>query len=131
MTFFSLSSIIQIAPYKGRDVLDVLLEHPKQFISFLKKYPEFKPDEEAKAFILQFEPNSDELPSNKNALEASSLRVDEDVDKQDCCTSHLDSDSSLHTFHDFNGSYAQDVMGWSDQMIEDVLNSNPNLYWHL
>lgn len=35
------------------------------------------------------------------------------------------------TYDDYNGSYAQDVEGWSDQMIDDVLDGDPDAYWNI
>ena len=35
------------------------------------------------------------------------------------------------TYDNYNGSYAQDVEGWSDQMIDDVLDGEPDAYWNI
>lgn len=35
------------------------------------------------------------------------------------------------TFNDYNGSYAQDQMGFSDQVIDDVFDGDPDLYWNI
>ena len=35
------------------------------------------------------------------------------------------------TYDHYNGSYAQDVEGWSDQDIDDVLDGDPDAYWNL
>ena len=31
----------------------------------------------------------------------------------------------------YNGSYAQDVEGWSDQDIDDVFDGDPDAYWNI
>ncbi len=31
----------------------------------------------------------------------------------------------------YNGSYAQDELGWSNQEIEEVLDGDPELYWNI
>ena len=36
-----------------------------------------------------------------------------------------------HTYGRYNGSYAQDVEGWSDQDIDDVFDGNPDAYWNI
>lgn len=35
------------------------------------------------------------------------------------------------TYDEYNGSYAQDVEGWSDQMIDDALDGDPDAYWNI
>ena len=31
----------------------------------------------------------------------------------------------------YHGSYAQDEEGWSDEMIDDVLDGDPDAYWNI
>lgn len=35
------------------------------------------------------------------------------------------------TYEHYNGSYAQDVEGWSDQDIDDVFDGDPDAYWNI
>ena len=35
------------------------------------------------------------------------------------------------TYENYNGSYAQDVEGWSDQDIDDVFAGDPDAYWNI
>ena len=35
------------------------------------------------------------------------------------------------TYDDYNGSYAQDHMGWSDQDINDVFGGDADAYWNI
>ena len=35
------------------------------------------------------------------------------------------------TYDQYNGSYVQDVEGWSDQMINDALDGEPDAYWNI
>ena len=35
------------------------------------------------------------------------------------------------TYECYNGSYAQDVEGWSDQDIDDVFDGDPDAYWNI
>lgn len=35
------------------------------------------------------------------------------------------------TYSEYNGSYAQDVMGYSDQLIDDVFEGDPDAYWNI
>jgi len=36
-----------------------------------------------------------------------------------------------HTYENYNGSYAQDVEGWSDQDIDDAFGGEPDAYWNI
>ncbi len=35
------------------------------------------------------------------------------------------------TYDEYNGTYVQDVMGWSDQEINDALDGEPDAYWNI
>lgn len=35
------------------------------------------------------------------------------------------------TYNNYNGSYAQDVEGWSDQDIDEVFDGDPDAYWNI
>ena len=35
------------------------------------------------------------------------------------------------TYDDYNGTYVQDVMRWSDQEINDALDGEPDAYWNI
>ena len=35
------------------------------------------------------------------------------------------------TYNDYNGTYAQDIMGWSDQDIDDVFDGEADAYWNI
>ena len=35
------------------------------------------------------------------------------------------------TYDQYNGTYVQDVEGWSDQMINDALDGEPDAYWNI
>ena len=35
------------------------------------------------------------------------------------------------TYNEYNGSYAQDIMGYSDQDINDAFDGDPDAYWNI
>ena len=35
------------------------------------------------------------------------------------------------TYDQYNGTYVQDVEGWSDQMINEALDGEPDAYWNI
>ena len=44
---------------------------------------------------------------------------------------YYDSYEREETYERYNGSYAQDVEGWSDQDIDDVFDGDPDAYWNI
>lgn len=40
-------------------------------------------------------------------------------------------DEEPDTYQHYNGSYAQDVMGYSDQTIDDAFDGDPDAYWNI
>ncbi|MCE8191025.1 phosphoribosyltransferase [Porphyromonas gingivalis] len=44
---------------------------------------------------------------------------------------YVDDDYDDPTYERYNGSYAQDVEGWSDQDIDVVFDGDPDAYWNI
>ncbi len=44
---------------------------------------------------------------------------------------YYDSYEREEIYERYNGSYAQDVEGWSDQDIDDVFDGDPDAYWNI
>jgi hypothetical protein len=44
---------------------------------------------------------------------------------------YCDDDYYGHTFGEYAGSYAQDVMGLSDDIIDDAFEGDPDAYWNI
>jgi hypothetical protein len=44
---------------------------------------------------------------------------------------HDDESYEQATYENYNGSYAQDIEGWSDQDIDDVFDGDPDAYWNI
>ena len=40
-------------------------------------------------------------------------------------------DDEPETYNEYNGSYAQDIMGYSDQTIDDAFDGDPDAYWNI
>lgn len=56
------------------------------------------------------------------------MNWDDDYDYEDERNCGYDSEE---TYENYNGTYVQDVMGWSDQMIDDALDGEPEAYWNI
>ena len=64
---------------------------------------------------LRFYFNSGELRSSRNAMR---------------CHNSKDESYGAH-YGEFAGSYAQDVMGYSDELINDAFDGDPDAYWNI
>lgn len=40
-------------------------------------------------------------------------------------------DTYGQNYHEFSGSYAQDVMGYSDDVINEAFEGDPDMYWNI
>ena len=47
------------------------------------------------------------------------------------CDRWIDDYEESQTYGEYEGSYVQDVLGWSDQMIGDALDGEPDAYWNI
>ena len=54
---------------------------------------------------------------------------DEDEDYEDCLDDYLEDNES--TYDRYNGSYAQDEMGYSDDDIDTIFDGDPDAYWNI
>ena len=50
---------------------------------------------------------------------------------EDYAREYDDYDDYGSTYDRYNGSWAQDVEGWSDDMIDDALDGEPEAYWNI
>ena len=58
--------------------------------------------------------------------------TEEDIDRyEDDDYSYDAYEGESRTYDEFAGSYAQDVMGYSDEEIYDVFDGEPDAYWNI
>lgn len=64
--------------------------------------------------------------------ESSTYReIYDDYDDEDDYDDYDDYDDAEPTYDRYNGSYAQDEMGYSDEEIDIVFDGDPNAYWNI
>ena len=68
--------------------------------------------------------NSKVMANNSNVSSAWDEEYDDSFDQTDDFWEE-------QTYERYNGSYAQDVEGWSDQDIDDVFDGDPDAYWNI
>lgn len=120
-TFSSLSQTFNFGKFSGLTLNEVMVNNPSyitwcidnisdfcmtpDLINHIKsKFSDFVFDEE---FVNRF----------------NNLNADDDMDS-------FDVDYGSH-YGEFEGSYAQDVMGYSDDVINDAFEGDPDCYWNI
>lgn len=73
-----------------------------------------------------------ELDGRSRMIDFSSLPgSDYYEDPEDDIPDYSDEDSYGSHFGEYAGSYAQDVMGYSDEVIGDAFDGDPDAYWNI
>lgn len=57
--------------------------------------------------------------------------LNNESEDSDWNTSSYDLYEDEQTYDEYNGSYAQDIMGYSDQTIDDAFEGDPDAYWNI
>lgn len=96
---------------RGEEVLPVEYDSVWNFYGKNKKYT--KVEKDGKAHDVFFHDLNPSLSSYKRMNR-----------------NHLDDDYGTH-YGEFAGSYAQDVMGYSDDVINDAFDGDPDAYWNI
>lgn len=53
------------------------------------------------------------------------------IEDPDFCDRWIDDYAEPQTYGEYEESYVQDVLGWSDQMINDAFDGDPDAYWNI
>lgn len=129
MKFYNLDTEFTFGKFEGKTVKDILnldpnyLEwcavHLDQFCmtdevieQIWAIMPGFALSEEAKQSL------KDKFDNWQNVLKREQMDHDDESYEQ-------------ATYENYNGSYAQDIEGWSDQDIDDVFDGDPDAYWNI
>lgn len=122
-TFFSLDDELQFGKYMGSTLREVLESHPDYIIWYLGNLKRLQFSQELIAEI------TEDYPSVPSVL-FSGHELEED-DEADFDYDSGDPYYEDRHYEEYAGSYAQEVMGWSDEMIDDVLDGDPDAYWNI
>ncbi|MDK2842764.1 MAG: hypothetical protein PWQ17_2270 [Anaerophaga sp.] len=69
---------------------------------------------------------------SEQIFEINNKKYEDSIDiEEDYSFNDYDNDYDERTYENYNGSYAQDVEGWSDQDIDDALDGAPDAYWNI
>ena len=126
MKEYTQNSLLKFGKYNGSILEDIAKTDPNYINWCIINLDHFYLSEEA---IEQLRANSGLGISEEAtlALEQKRSEISEASDSND----YDFDDYERRTYDDYNGSYAQDQMGWSDQDINDVFGGDADAYWNI
>ncbi len=120
---------LSFGKHQGKTIEEITLEDPKYIVWCIVNLNHFMIDHSTVEELKKINPyfNISEEAEEKLASKKIEMQEDEKeyMDRDD------DDWTEHHTYDDYNGSYAQDQMGWSDQDINDVFDGDADAYWNI
>ena len=126
MKEYTQNSLLKFGKYNGSILEDIAKTDPNYINWCIINLDHFYLSEEA---IEELRANSGLVISEEAtlALEQNRSEISDASDSND-----FDFDDyERRTYDDYNGSYAQNEMGWSDQDINDVFGGDADAYWNI
>jgi hypothetical protein len=126
MKVYTENSLLKFGKYNGSILEDIAKTDPNYINWCIINLDHFYVSEDA---IEQLRTNSGLVISEEAtlALEQKRSEISEASDSND----YGFDDYDRRTYDDYNGSYAQDEMGWSYQDIHDVFGGDADAYWNI
>jgi len=127
-TFYSLDDEFQFGKHLGSSLRSVINDDPGYLVWCLENLIHLEMSSELIETIREEYPN---FPGN-DLLDQHEL-YEPDFEEED---DYYDPESDYYDeeeehYEEFAGTYVQDEMGWSDEMIYDVLDGDPDAYWNI
>jgi hypothetical protein len=126
MKEYTQNSLLKFGKYNGSILEDIAKTDPNYINWCIINLDHFYLSEEA---LEELRTNSGLVVSEEAnlALEQKRSEISDASDSND----YDFDDYERRTYDDYNGSYAQDEMGWSDQDINDVFGGDADAYWNI
>lgn len=130
--FYDICTPFSFGKNKGSTLCDVIIEDASYFYWCINNIPDFIIGKKALEQIRNLFPMFI-IPENFRSHVKGSYDF-EKVKKEEDLMEYSDNwglYEGLPTFEKYNGSYAQDVMGYSDDDIDIILDGEPDAYWNI
>lgn len=127
MKEYTQNSLVKFGMYKGYKLEDIVKTNPKYIIWCVVNLDHFYLSEETIENLKSISYRFKISEKAKQVLEQKRKEMYGTADIYDCDYDYPD----RKTYDDYNGSYAQDQMGWSDQDINDVFGGDADAYWNI
>ncbi len=120
---------LSFGKHQGKTIEEITLEDPKYIVWCIVNLNHFMIDQSTVEELKKINPSFNISEEAEEKLASKKIEMQEDekeyMDRDD------DDWTEHHTYDDYNGSYAQDQMGWSDQDINDVFGGDADAYWNI
>lgn len=120
---------LSFGKHQGKTIEEITLEDPKYIVWCIVNLNHFMIDQSTVEELKKINPAFNVSAEAEEKLASKKIEMQEDekeyMDRDD------DDWTEHHTYDDYNGSYAQDQMGWSDQDINDVFGGDADAYWNI
>ncbi len=120
---------LSFGKHQGKTIEEITLEDPKYIVWRIVNLNHFMIDHSTIEELKKINPAFNISAEAEEKLARKKIEMQEDekeyMDRDD------DDWTEHHTYDDYNGSYAQDQMGWSDQDINDVFGGDADAYWNI
>jgi hypothetical protein len=131
--FNNVSDKFQFGMHKGEALCQVIANSPHYIYWCLDNIPSFRISLETLKQIRHLFPMfiiTEEFTNHLGKIVDRSdfADCDEDDDYDD---GYWESDDDMPTYDRYNGSYAQDEMGYSDDDIDTIFDGDPSAYWNI
>jgi len=128
MKFYNLDTEFTFGKFEGKTVKDILDIQPSYLDWCAINLDHFYISDEVVEEIKAIKPDFTLTEEGKQKLADKYTSWEAEQDQDDGDDDHYERES---TYENYNGSYAQDVEGWSDQDIDDVFDGDPDAYWNI
>jgi hypothetical protein len=129
MKFYSLDSVFTFGQFEGKTVREVIATQPSYIEFCARELDHFYLNDDVLEAI-------DSLGAVFTLSSAARERLEAKYEAWECqqMAEQVDYEEDYYerqTYGQYEGSYAQDVEGLSDQFIDDVLDGDPDAYWNI
>lgn len=128
--FDTVFATFQFGKHKGKPLFCILQEDSAYVYWCINNIPEFTISEEALEQIRGLLP-SFIITENFKSHIGSHYIEENNCDDYETDESYYDRDYEPPTYERYNGSYAQDEMGYSDDDIDTIFDGDPLAYWNI
>lgn len=128
--FNTVFSIFHFGKHKGEPLFNILQEDSSYIYWCVNNIPEFIISEEALGQIRGLLP-SFIITENFKSHIGEPFDENEYYDEEEYDEYYYERDADQSTYEKYNGSYAQDEMGYSDDEIDTIFDGDPSAYWNI
>lgn len=136
--FYNITDKFQFGRHKGQELGDVILDDPTYIYWCINTIPNFGLNKEVIKQVSELYPNYIITEKFKNHVgdidefdDLYNFLENDDINDEDYEAWNDYSYNEEPTYDKYNGSWAQDEMGYSDDDIDTIFDGEPDAYWNI